>query len=130
MATVPVEGIDPEESAKRARAWRFFQWAFAFVYSGVVLDVVTTALGYMKAGSAYEQNPLGGGLIERLGWFGLLAVLTLLCLICYHSVKLVYSLMSVRWSTLINSLMVLIAAFRWLAVITAIFYLAQPVLPR
>jgi len=113
------------EDHKRNQRWRLFQILFAFVYSGVVLDVATTAIGYAKAGSRYEQNPLGGSLIGHLGWFGLLAVLTALSLICYWSVRLVYSRMSLRWTILINSLMAAIAAFRWLAVGTAIAYLVQ-----
>jgi hypothetical protein len=35
--------------------------------------------------------------------------------------------MSLRWTWLINGAMILIAAFRWLAVVTAIIYLLQPV---
>lgn len=111
---------------KRARRWRFFQVVFGFVYTGVVLDVITTALGYMKSGSQYEQNPLGGGLISHLGWVGMVGLLTVLCLVCYHSVKVVYARMSIRWSRLINSLMVLIGLFRWVAVVTAVLYLLQP----
>lgn len=126
VATFLVEGVAPSDLGRRRRAWRFFQVTFVFVYSGVVLDLATTALGYMRAGSNYEQNPLGGGLIGHLGWFGLLGLLTILCLICYHSVKVVYARMALRWSKLINTLMVLIASFRWLAVVTAIIYLLQP----
>lgn len=114
-------------SGKRRSRWRFFQIVFVLVYTGIIGDIVTTALGYVKAGSAYEQNPLGGGLIGDLGWPGLAALLTVLCLVCYYSVRVVYARMSLRWTVLINSLMVLIAAFRWLAVATAILYLVQPV---
>lgn len=125
-AALAVGSDSTEEWLKRQRRWRFFQIVFCFVYAGIVLDVITTALGYLKAGSKYEQNPLGGGLIAGLGWPGLLALLTVLCLVCYHSVRIVYARMSPRWSTLINSIMVLIAAFRWLAVVTAIIFLLQP----
>ena len=118
--------IHADELVARWRRWRFFQWAFCFVYAGVVLDVVTTALGYVKSGSSYEQNPLGGSLIGHLGWVGLLGLLTILCIVCYRSVRLVYFRMSPRWSRLINPLMVLIATFRWFAVITAVIYLLQP----
>jgi hypothetical protein len=121
---VPIESA--EELRKRQARWRFFQIVFCLVYSGIVLDVLTTALGYLKSGSQYEQNPLGGSLIGDLGWPGLLALLTVLCLICYHSVRIVYSRMSLRWSVLINVMMVLIAIVRWLAVVTAIIYLLQP----
>ena len=122
----PAGPIPPEEMAKRQSRWRFFQSVFALVYVGIVLDIVTTALGYLKSGSHYEQNPLGGSLIGNLGWPGLAALMTLLCLICYHSVRVVYARMSLRWSWLINGAMILIAASRWLAVVTAIIYLLQP----
>jgi hypothetical protein len=115
-----------EELAKRQSRWKFFQIVFALVYIGIVLDIVTTALGYLKSGSGYEQNPLGGSLIGNLGWPGLAALMTLLCLVCYHSVRVVYARMSLRWTWLINGAMILIAAFRWLAVVTAVIYLLQP----
>src|SRR5436309_8862635 len=126
MHEAAVAGMQmPADLAKREARWRFFRIVFVLVYSGVVLDVITTALVYLKSGSAYEQNPLGGGLISHLGWFGLLVLLTVLCLICYHSVRVVYRRMSLGWSMLINILMVAIALFRWLAVVTAVLYLVQ-----
>jgi NADH:ubiquinone oxidoreductase subunit 6 (subunit J) len=127
MSHVASSLVDLSQAAseKRQSRWRWFQILFALVYTGVVLDVATTALGYARSGSRYEQNPLGGSLIDHLGWFGLLAVLTALCLICYLCVRIVYSRMSLRWSILINAIMILIAAFRWLAVGTAIAYLVQ-----
>ena len=117
--------LSEAEGEKRQSRWRWFQILFAFVYTGVILDVATTALGYARSGSRYEQNPLGGSLIGHLGWFGLLAVLTALCFICYYCVRIVYARMSLRWTILINVIMILIAAFRWLAVGTAIAYLVQ-----
>ena len=121
-------GLIPDgEQGKRASRWRFFQIVFALVYVGIVLDIITTALGYLKSGSQYEQNPLGGSLIGNLGWPGLAVLMTFLCLVCYHSVRVVYARMSLRWTWLINGAMILIAAFRWLAVVTAIIYLLQPV---
>jgi hypothetical protein len=113
------------EQRKRASRWRFFQIVFAAVYVGIVLDVVTTALGYRRAGSSYEQNPLGVNLIGHLGWLGMLVLLSAICIVCYHSVRLVYARMALGWSLAINGIMVLIAIFRWLAVVTAIIYLIQ-----
>jgi hypothetical protein len=115
-----------EERRLRAARWRFFQIVFVVVYVGVVLDVITTALGYMKSGSQYEQNPLGGSLIGHLGWIGLLALLTVLCWVAYISVRTVAWRMSPRWTRLINIIMVGVAAFRWLAVVTAVLYLLEP----
>ena len=126
VAASAVSDMSLEELQIRAKRWRFFQIVFLLVYSGVVLDVVTTALGYMKAGSAYEQNPLGGNLIGHLGWIGLLALLTVLCWVCYRSVRVVAWRMSPRWTRVVNVCMVCVAAFRWLAVVTAVVYLLQP----
>ena len=126
VAVATLNQMAPDELLRRAKRWRFFRVAFSVVYLGIVLDVITTAMGYAKAGSSYEQNPLGGSLIGGLGWIGMLALLTALCLICYHSVRVVFWRMSMRWSRLINGLMVALAAFRWLAVVTAVLYLLQP----
>jgi hypothetical protein len=129
MGLVVAAGISEmpaEEFRKRAARWRFFQIVFVLVYTGVVLDVITTALGYVKSGAQYEQNPLGGSLIGHFGWVGLLMLLTVLCWVCYRSVRVVCWRMSTRWSRIVNIVMVAVAAIRWLAVATAILYLVQP----
>ena len=110
---------------RRQIRWRCFQIAFAIMYAGIVLDVITTSLGYGRQGASYEQNPLGGGLIEHLGWIGLLAVLTALCTIAYVSSRTVCRRMSVRWSAILNLVILPIMVFRWLAVITAVAYLVH-----
>lgn len=115
-----------EEARDRQARWTFFRVVFVFVYAGVILDVVTTALGYRKSGATYEQNPLGGALIGHLGWLGLMFLLTVLCLVCYNSVRVVHRTLGRRWILFINGFLVLVAAFRWLAVVTAVLYLAQP----
>ena len=115
-----------DQPERRAARWRIFQIVFCFVYAGVVLDVITTRLGYLKSGSDYEQNPLGGSLIGHLGWIGLLMLLTILSWVCYRSVSVVFARMSLRWTGLIIGLMTLLAGFRWLAVVTSILYLLQP----
>ncbi|HLJ69134.1 MAG TPA: hypothetical protein VKX16_17405 [Chloroflexota bacterium] len=126
VATTTLRQASPDELALRDKRWKFFRIVFSAVYAGIVLDVITTAMGYAKAGAKYEQNPFGVSLIGHLGWIGMLLLLTALCLVCYHSVRVVYRRMSVRWSRLINGLMVALAAFRWLAVVTAVLYLLQP----
>jgi uncharacterized protein YqgC (DUF456 family) len=64
--------LSPEfrDAKLRSHRWRFFQIVFVFTYLGIILDVVTTAIGSQVAGSAraYEQNPIGGALIGQLGW--------------------------------------------------------------
>lgn len=124
-ATAVLPGMPADEAAKRRRRWRFFQVAFVLTYVGIILDIFTTNLGFQKAGVSYEQNPLGGSLIGHLGWIGLAVVMTILCEICYVSVRTVAWRKSPSWIMLFNILIVPIALFRWLAVITAIIYLRQ-----
>lgn len=114
-----------DELRKRRFRWRFFRVTFLLLYFGILLDIATTALGYMKSGSSYEQNPLGGFLINTTGWFGLAAVMTLLCLVCYVSFRTVYWKMALGWSAALNTFLLLIVAFRWLAVVTAIMYILE-----
>jgi hypothetical protein len=111
---------------KRMRRWRFFQVLFAFTCLGILLDVVTTAIWFGRAGSGYEQNPLGKFMIDHLGWVGLGFVLMALCAICYLSVRTVYWRMSTVWSAILNVILLLIAAFRWLVVMAAIIALIHP----
>lgn len=123
----PIAVVVPaNELSKRGARWRFFQVAFVFTYVGVVLDIATTALGFLKTGAGYEQNPLGTVLIGGLGWIGMFVLLTMLCAVCYLSFRTVYWRMSTRWSLALNIAIVLVAAFRWLAVVTAVLYLMQP----
>lgn len=116
----------PKEFRRRRRRWRVFQALFAATCLGIVLDVVTTAIWFSKAGSGYEQNPLGGFLIAHLGWAGLLVLLMSLCAVCYVSVRAVYWRMSTVWSAVINVLLFFIATFRWIVVAAAIITLVQP----
>jgi hypothetical protein len=117
---------DPGECEKRRFRWQFFRFFFGLTYIGIVLDVLTTALGVMKIGPQYEQNPLGGTLIGGLGWIGLLLLLTTLCLICYYSFRTVYWRMALGWSMFLNIVVVMIAATRWLAVVTAVVFILSP----
>lgn len=126
LLTAPEFPEAPGDPRKRNFRWRFFQIAFALTYIGIVLDIVTTALGYAKSGSSYEQNPFGGALIGNLGWIGMFVLLSLLCCICYVCVRAVYWRMSTVWSAIINTVIVLILLVRWLAVVTAVIYLLQP----
>jgi hypothetical protein len=125
-AEVMTSALPPEELEKRARRFRAFQVIFVLAYTGIVLDVVTTALGYRQAGATYEQNPLGGLLIGELGWFGMLAVLTAMSLIAYVSCKIIQWSLGGSWARWLNIALAVIAAFRWIAVVTAVLYLIQP----
>lgn len=113
------------DTGKRNRRWLTFRIIFACTYVGIVLDIVTTAMGFQRAGKAYEQNPMGSAVIADIGWIGLFLLLTALAAVCYFSFRLVCYRMSTRWSALLNALLAVVAAVRWLAVITALMYLAD-----
>jgi hypothetical protein len=126
LAPVKVPTLPEAEYRKRSKRFRFFQIVFALTYVGMVLDVITTAMGYARAGSSYEQNPLGGALIGNLGWVGLLAVLTAISIVAYVSCKIIQWNKGGAWARAVNIAFVILAAFRWLAVVTAVLYLLQP----
>ena len=111
----------------RSHRWRFFQIVFVFTYLGILLDVVTTAIGSHVAGStrAYEQNPVGGALLGQLGWLGILAAMTVFMLIAYLSLHVAHSRVSPRWLRFFNWLMLAVGAVRWLAVVTSLMYILQ-----
>jgi hypothetical protein len=121
-----VQSISHDELVKREKHWRFFRIVFVLTYTGMVMDVATTALGFRKGGDSYEQNPLGGFLINNLGWFGLLALLTAISFVCYVSCRTVLWQKSMRWGTFLNSVFVVLSLLRWVAVVTAVLYLVEP----
>lgn len=118
---------DPRVAEMQIRAdrWRFCRFMMILIYVGLVMDVVTTALGVQEAGMSYEQNPLGSLLITHLGWPGLFLLLTALSAVCYVSCRAVYFRMRLGWTRLIDVLLVFMAAVRWIAVLAALGYLAQ-----
>lgn len=118
--------VSVQEAPARARRLRFFQIVFVLTYVGIVMDVVTTALGFRKSGASYEQNPMGALLIGHLGWFGILGLLTAFSLVAYISCKVIQTSKGPGWARTVNVVFVLLAAFRWVAVVTAILYLLQP----
>jgi hypothetical protein len=113
------------EAKLRSQRWRFFQIVFVFTYLGIILDVVTTAIGSHVAGStrAYEQNPIGGSLIGHLGWLGILAAMTVLMLVAYGCLRVAHRRVTPRWIRFFNWLMLVVGAIRWLAVVTALMYI-------
>jgi hypothetical protein len=125
-ADTRVQSVSQDELVKRSKRFHFFQIVFIVTYVGIVLDVFTTALGYQKAGAGYEQNPLGLSLIGGLGWFWLLALLTAISLLAYVSCKVIQLYKGGAWGRAINIAFVVLALFRWLAVVTAVLYLLQP----
>jgi hypothetical protein len=126
MRAPAIPEMTDAERSRRQRRWVWFQVIFLATYSGIVLDEATTSLGFQKGGNQYEQNPIGAYLIANLGWVGLLELMTAICIVCYVSIRLVYWRMPTYWSLILNSALFLLAALRWLAVITAVIYLLQP----
>lgn len=123
LAVPAIAGSGDRERQLRLNRWHFFQVVFVLTYAGVVLDELTTGLGFVKSGASYEQNPLGSLLIGNLGWVGLWLLVTLASVICYFSFRVVYFRMSPAWSLGLNVVVVLVTLVRWLAVVTAIQYL-------
>lgn len=101
---------------------RGFRLIFLAAYLGAMLDVGTTALGVARSGAGYEQNPLGGVLITHLGWWGLAAVVTALCLVIYRAGRL--TLHRPRYRRLVTAALGILALTRWIAVTTAVLFLA------
>jgi hypothetical protein len=98
---------------------------FAFLYLGIVLDLITTSLGFARTGSSYEQNPIGGLLIHNTGWIGLFFALSALAAVFYFSSRVVCLRAARFWSTVLTVLLAVAALVRWTAVVTAILYLVQ-----
>ncbi|GAC1332931.1 MAG: hypothetical protein NVSMB22_25130 [Chloroflexota bacterium] len=119
----PAGDMAGKDSRTRASRWRFFRVAFILLYFGVVLDLVTTAIGFLKVGASYEQNPLTGSLIAHLGWFGVAGLLTVISWVLYKSFRTVFWHMSLKWSVFLNSVLVLMVVFRWVVVAGAVAFI-------
>ncbi|MGH2447241.1 MAG: hypothetical protein ACRDFS_01345 [Chloroflexota bacterium] len=124
LPTLPAMMVDDAESVRRWRRWRFFQAALPLLYAGIVLDVLTTAIAIARTGPSYEQNPFAGALLQTAGWPGMVMLVTLVCLVCYVSFRVVYFRLSPTWALILNVVVVLLAAARWLVVAAAFAYLA------
>lgn len=105
--------------------WHTFLLFFGIMYVGAILDIVTTAIGYRIAGAAYEQNPLGSGLIGHLGWAGLFALLTALAVVAFLTFRAACFQYRPRVTIWIPIILGLGAIVRWLAVVTAVLYIIQ-----
>jgi hypothetical protein len=102
--------------------WPAFRVLLLLLYAGVVFDVLTTALGFRVDGSGYESNPVTKALIVNLGWFGLLAYLTVFCLAIYHAGRVV-RLEKPGWVLAMNVVLVPITLVRWSVVGLTCLYL-------
>lgn len=112
---------------KRASRWHFFQLVFGLTYLGILLDIVTSWIGFQQMGSSYEQNPLAKALILNIGWAGLTLLLTATCAVCYVSFRAVYARMNLRWTVLGNVLIVIVALMRWVVAGTALIFIVFPI---
>lgn len=126
LARPLVRDQDVIEDKRRSR-WHFFQAVFAVTYLGILLDIVTSAIGFQQMGSGYEQNPLAKALILNIGWVGLTLLLTAVSAVCYLSFRTVYARMGLRWTAVGNVLITMVALMRWVVVSTAIIYLVFPI---
>jgi hypothetical protein len=124
-AVLDASELDARDARRRLRRWHSFQVIFGFLYVGIVLDLITTAMGFARTGSSYEQNPVGGLLIHNAGWIGLFFALTALAAVFYFSSRVVCLRAARFWSTVLTALLALAALVRWTAVVTAVMYLVQ-----
>lgn len=109
----------------RQSRWHTFKVVFGLAYAGVVLDLVTTAIGIGQVGPSYEQNPLTGTMIGAMGWVGVLVLLTAFSALCYVSVRIVCMRMSPKVTTVLTSLLAFGALARWTAAATAVLFIMQ-----
>lgn len=107
-----------EDNAHRARRWRSFIILYCLTCAAVILDLITTYLGFQRIGSRFEQNGIALFLIQRIGWVGISGVLALTCYACLRSFKLVYWNLALKWSLWLNVVLALVCAFRWLVVVS------------
>src|SRR5947209_1959047 len=114
------------EQRKRRARWHSFQVIFGLLYSGILLDIITTSMGFQKAGSGYEQNPLGGFLIGNLGWVGLAVVLSAFAGVLYLSCRVLFLQVSSRRTGWLSGVLAAATFVRWVAVVTAVMFIVQP----
>jgi len=117
--TAPADRVE----STRRRRWRYFRWTFAFTCAGIILDIVTTYLGFQRIGAAYEQNGIALYLIGHLGWVGMCALIALTCLVCLRSFKLVYWNLGLSWSRYLNIVITAVCLFRWIVAVSDTIWL-------
>lgn len=113
------------EKALRGSRWRVFVVLFSLTCVAIVLDLLTTYLGFRRVGARFEQNGVVLFLIQRIGWAGVGGILLIACLACFRSFRTVYWRLSTRWSLWLNVVLGLACGFRWLVVITDAFWLVR-----
>jgi hypothetical protein len=109
----------------RSRRWRTFLLVFSLTCAAIILDLVTTYLGFQRVGPRFEQNGIALYLIKNVGWLGVTGILALACLVCLQSFKLVYWNLGIRWSLWLNLVLALVCSFRWLVVASDVAWLIR-----
>lgn len=118
--------IDIDKTAQlRQTRWHSFKVVFGLAYAGIVLDIVTTAIGIAQVGPSYERNPMTATLINSLSWVGVLVLLSAFAALCYVSVKVVSQRMSPKVTAFLTALLGLGALARWTAAATAVLFIMQ-----
>lgn len=111
--------------AQRESRWHSFRVVFGLAYAGIVLDIVTTAIGIAKVGPGYERNPLTAALLHQIGWIGVLLMLTMVAALCYWSVRAVCFHMSPKVTSVLTGALGFGALARWTAAATAVLFIMQ-----
>lgn len=113
-----------DEHRRRAR-WHSFKVVFSLAYAGIVLDIVTTAIGIAKVGPSYEKNPMTAALFNDLTWVGVLVLLSAFAALCYVSVRVVAFRMSPRVTAVLTGFLAIGALARWTCAATAVLFIMQ-----
>jgi hypothetical protein len=116
--------IDNTAQLREAR-WHSFKVVFGLAYAGIVLDIVTTAIGIAQVGPSYERNPLTATLINSLSWVGVLVLLSAIAALCYASVRVVSRRMSPKVTAFLTAFLGFGALARWTAAATAVLFIMQ-----
>lgn len=107
----------------REKRWHSFKVVFGLAYAGIVLDIVTTAIGIAQVGPSYERNPMTAALISDLTWVGVLAMLTAFAGLAYVSVKIVSRHMSPKVTAVLTGLLGVGALARWTVAAGAVLFI-------
>lgn len=107
------------------RRWNVFLCVFVLTSIAVVLDLVTTYLGFRRTGTRFEENAIALFLIQHIGWVGIGALTAAVCALCFSSFKRVYWNLSLHWSFWLNILAAIVCVFRWTVVVADIAWLIR-----
>lgn len=113
------------QAEQRQHRWHSFKVVFGLTFAGIVLDIVTTAIGIAKVGMSYEKDPLMAGLLSHLTWIGVLVLFAAFAGVCFVSVRAVCFRMSPTVTGILTVFLSLGAVARWLCAGTAVLFILQ-----